>query len=122
MTAPDRELIAEVMLYAQGFTNAEALSQKIVPLFNLCRDQLSAQPHYDFGLRALKSVLRSAGSIKRSLLIDISPEEALAIQELVAEQELVMRSIKETVAPKLVGMDITLLLTLMTDVFPGEFL
>ena len=28
------------MLYAQGFTNAEALSQKIVPLFNLCRDQL----------------------------------------------------------------------------------
>jgi dynein heavy chain 1 len=119
MTAPDRELIAEVMLYAQGFSNAEPLSQKIVPLFNLCRDQLSAQPHYDFGLRALKSVLRSAGNIKRSLLVGLADEDRAGIQTLVAEQELVMRSIKETVAPKLVGLDISLLLTLMTDVFPG---
>ena len=33
MTQPDRQLIAEVMLYSQGFRTAERLSSKIVPFF-----------------------------------------------------------------------------------------
>lgn len=33
MTQPDRQLIAEVMLYSQGFRTAEKLASKIVPFF-----------------------------------------------------------------------------------------
>lgn len=33
MTQPDRQLIAQVMLYSQGFKTAEKLSNKIVPFF-----------------------------------------------------------------------------------------
>ena len=33
MTQPDRQLIAQVMLYSQGFRTAEKLSNKIVPFF-----------------------------------------------------------------------------------------
>ena len=33
MTQPDRQLIAQVMLYSQGFKTAEKLASKIVPFF-----------------------------------------------------------------------------------------
>ena len=56
------------MLFSQGFKSAEQLSGKVVSLFELCADQLSSQPHYDFGLRALKSVLNSAGTLKRKAI------------------------------------------------------
>jgi dynein heavy chain 1 len=65
MTKPDTQLISQVMLYSQGFRDAEVLAGKVVPFFKLCAEQLSSQSHYDFGLRALKSVLVSAGNVKR---------------------------------------------------------
>lgn len=71
MTTPDRQLIAEVMLFSQGFRTAEKLACKIVPFFKLCGEQLSNQSHYDFGLRALKSVLVSAGNVKRDRIMKI---------------------------------------------------
>ncbi|CAO3629084.1 unnamed protein product [Cunninghamella echinulata] len=128
MTKPDRELIAQVMLYSQGFRSAETLATKVVPLFNLCAEQLSSQSHYDFGLRALKSVLVSAGNLKRDRLITLRKEldegkvdasEFASFSEPIPEQQLLISSIRETVVPKLVADDISLLTSLLADVFPG---
>ncbi|KAJ2835225.1 dynein heavy chain, partial [Coemansia sp. 'formosensis'] len=118
MTKPDRDLIAQVMLYSQGFRQAELLASKVVPLFNLCAEQLTQQPHYDFGLRALKSVLVSAGNLKRDRLLQ-QQHDAAAEATSVDEQGLVIQSIRETVVPKLVAQDIELLSSLLEDVFPG---
>ncbi|KNC69517.1 hypothetical protein SARC_17969, partial [Sphaeroforma arctica JP610] len=63
-----------VLLFSQGFRTAEVLAKKIVPLYELCGEQLSAQPHYDFGLRSLKSVLVSAGNVKRVKLSALKHE------------------------------------------------
>lgn len=108
MTRPDRELIAQVMLFSQGFRTAETLASKIVPFFNLCSEQLSSQPHYDFGLRALKSVLVSAGHLKRERLQqEVIPGVVDSVE--ISEQEIVIQSVTETIVPKLVADDVPLL-------------
>ena len=61
MTSPDNKLIAEVLLLSEGFMFDKDLSRKLVSLFTLSRQLLSIQQHYDWGLRALKTVLGIAG-------------------------------------------------------------
>lgn len=65
MVVPDFELIAEIMLVAEGFIDARVLARKFLTLYTLCKELLSKQDHYDWGLRAIKSVLVVAGSLKR---------------------------------------------------------
>lgn len=64
MVVPDFELICEIMLVAEGFQEARLLARKFITLYTLCRELLSKQDHYDWGLRAIKSVLVIAGSLK----------------------------------------------------------
>ncbi|KAI9809961.1 MAG: hypothetical protein M1825_000394 [Sarcosagium campestre] len=117
MSKPDKELIAEVMLYSQGFVQAKQLSRQTVPFFDRCSARLSKQAHYDFGLRALKSVLISSGGLKRGKLLveagsDLGPDEAV-------EPQIVVQSLRETMAPKLIKEDVELMKVIERESFPG---
>ncbi len=100
------ELICEIMLFSEGFTLAKSLAKKMVVLYKLAKGQLSKQHHYDFGLRALKSVLVMAGQLKRG-----SPD--------LTEDMVLMRALRDMNLPKFVFDDVPLFLGLISDLFPG---
>ena len=115
MSKPDKEIIAEVMLFSQGFAEAKTLSRQTVPFFDKCNAVLSKQPHYDFGLRALKSVLVSSGGLKR-LRLAAGNEQAA---DAVVEPQIIVQSIRETIAPKLVREDALKMEEVEAEAFPG---
>ena len=116
MSKPDKELIAEVMLYSQGFKNARQLSKQTVPFFDSCAARLTKQAHYDFGLRALKSVLVSSGGLKRTRL---TSADSLSDTEADLEPQIIVQSIRETIAPKLIREDVDAMKSVEEEAFPG---
>ncbi|KAJ9657280.1 dynein heavy chain [Neophaeococcomyces mojaviensis] len=116
MSKPDKELIAEVMLFSQGFKQAKEISKQVVPFFDHSAQKLSKQPHYDFGLRALKSVLVSSGSLKRTRL---QLEGNAGADESMLEPQILVQSIRETVSPKLIKDDVARLIQVQEQDFPG---
>uniref|UniRef100_A0A8C9QJ13 Dynein axonemal heavy chain 10 n=1 Tax=Spermophilus dauricus TaxID=99837 RepID=A0A8C9QJ13_SPEDA len=100
---PDLQQICEIMLFSEGFLLAKMLAKKMTVLYKLAQEQLSKQHHYDFGLRALKSVLVMAGELKRG-----SPGDVV-----------LMRALRDMNLPKFVFEDVPLFLGLISDLFPG---
>ncbi|KAF6207541.1 hypothetical protein GE061_015988 [Apolygus lucorum] len=109
MMVPDYGLIAEVTLYSEGFETSKVLAQKMVNMYKLCSEQLSHQDHYDFGMRAVKSVLVMAGSLKRQ-----NPDKK--------EDVVLIRALKDSNLPKFLADDVILFWGILGDLFPGVVL
>merc|ERR1712032_233824 len=99
-------MISENCLMAQGYETAKSLARKFVVLYNLCKNLLSAQPHYDWGLRAIKSVLVVAGGFKKG---DPNGEEL----------KLLKRALRDFNLPKIVKDDLDVFHGLISDLFPN---
>lgn len=108
MMVPDFTLIAEIMMFSEGFSTAKSLAKKMIAIMELSQQQLSKQDHYDYGLRSFViPIARAAGALRRA-----SFEEA--------NEELIMfRTMLDLIKPKLVYPDIPLFLDLLSDLFPG---
>ncbi|RKP21352.1 hypothetical protein ROZALSC1DRAFT_27237, partial [Rozella allomycis CSF55] len=105
MVVPDLQMICEIMLMAEGFLEASTLARKFTTLYRLNRELLSKQDHYDWGLRAIKSVLVVAGGLKRS-------------EPGVNEEHVLMRALRDFNLPKIVTDDLPVFNGLISDLFP----
>jgi dynein heavy chain len=106
MMLPEFIRIAEVALASEGFKTAGELARKLVTLYDLMKQQFSKQDHYDFGMRAVKSVLNRAGQLYRT-------------ETDVSEEILLMRALRDMNVPKLVTEDVPLFQGLFQDLFPN---
>ncbi|XP_074979886.1 dynein axonemal heavy chain 2 isoform X4 [Caretta caretta] len=106
MVVPDSTLIAEIILFGEGFSNCKLLAKKVYTLYSLAVQQLSKQDHYDFGLRALTSLLRYAGKKRRG-----HPD--------ITDEEILLMAMKDMNIAKLASVDVPLFNGIIQDLFPG---
>ncbi len=105
-TAPDAALIAEVSLFAMGFSRARDLARRIVETYRLCSEQLSYQTHYEYGMRAVKTVIDAIARFKNS-----HPGHG--------EEEIVHRVMLDVNQAKFVASDLPAFKGIVDDLFAG---
>ena len=107
MMVPDYKMIAEIFLFGFGFIEGASLSRKLTQVLALSSELLSPQKHYDYGMRAVFSILMRCGALRNLHADDWS------------ESVIVLSAISDVNLPKFTANDLPLFRGIVADLFPG---
>ncbi|RZC39320.1 dynein heavy chain 2, axonemal-like [Asbolus verrucosus] len=106
MMVPDSAIIAENILFSDGFQDTKLMAKKVFTLYQLAMQQLSKQDHYDFGLRSMVALLRYGGRKRRQF-------------PLFPEDQIIYLAMRDMNIARLTSDDLPLFNGIMSDIFPG---
>ena len=107
MIVPDMDLICEIMLMSEGYAEGKVLARKFMMLYRLSEALLSAQKHYDWKLRAVKTTLNVAGGMLRNDRKNL-------------ESRVLLRALRDFNLGKLVFDDVGIFIGMIDDLFPKQ--
>jgi len=107
MIVPDMDLICEIMLMSEGYSEGKVLARKFMMLYRLSEALLSQQKHYDWKLRAVKTTLNVAGSMRRN-------------DRENTEDRVLLRALRDFNLGKLVMDDVGIFVGMIDDLFPKQ--
>lgn len=116
MSKPDYLVIAEVLLMSYSFHDSFTLGSKLVHLFNGMKKVCRARPHYDFGLRSLKSAIVIAGYWRKHILLMSKTATGLSNSD---EELAVVFSLHESLKPRLLPQDVSEYNSYVHNLFPS---
>ena len=102
---PPRSLLDSKVIVTAGRLVMAKQFTKLVAAFRLAAQQLSAQHHYDFGMRAVNTVLRAAGNNRQA-----NPD--------MMEDLLVLSALADSNRPKFLAEDMLLFNGNLSDLQP----
>ncbi|GAB0099121.1 Dynein heavy chain [Sergentomyia squamirostris] len=105
-TNPHSRMIIETELFAAGFQRGKALATKLITLFDLSKELLTKETHYDFGLRTIKTILRVTVNLTKT-------KEA-------SEDGHFLQAIKNVCLSKFKEIDAQIFKEILGDLFPTE--
>eukprot|EP00759_Apiculatamorpha_spiralis_P055872 PhF_6_TR7914/c0_g1_i1/m.11798/K10408/DNAH; dynein heavy chain, axonemal len=111
MVVCDTKSICEILLVSEGFTNASSIAQRLSSLFLFCSETLMPLERYDWGLRALKGVIRVAGQFRR---------KAGGSSANASEPAHILQAIHYTTYSRLAPQDVKSFELILVSLFPKE--
>ena len=106
MQKPDPQMIIDAFLASKGFSKSFILAKKLTTMFHICEKMLSKQPHYEFGLRSIKTV------INLSVVYHDKQKEK-------SEEHVVFNAVYRMKFGELLQDDQALFMKIASDIFPG---
>lgn len=109
MMVPDYALIAEIRLHSLGFAHAQSHARKLTHVLHVASEQLSSQPHYDYGMRAVTAILVAASALRHRVAADPQWTDAT----------IVLQALHDVTLPQLTAADLPLFHAITLDLFSG---
>ena len=106
MNKPDPKIIIDVFLSSKGFVNSLSLAKKLTSMFHICQKMLSKQPHYEFGLKSIKTVINLSVVFRNK-------------QKNKSEEHVVFNAVYRMKFAELLPDDQEHFMKIASDIFPG---